>query len=194
MHYNPKYLEWGQVSYIYVIFHFFRQGTIGIKSEDEAPFLLQRICFNADFLLESFVLDYDIVFLGESAYLTHNVQRIVQIYDKDPVEHTDNEGEGDIIVKPYDKLYHIFLYEKIIDSRKQCPDHREPQAYDPADIKPFLGIVPKLDLHSFDKDQTCDKLDECHHGSHRKYLDDHLQNIQFAYHIIAYIGDQRHNV
>ena len=37
-----------------------------------------------------------------------------QIYEQYAVEHADHKGECDVVVKPCDEVYDVFLYKEII--------------------------------------------------------------------------------
>ena len=74
--------------FIAVFLQMLRQGSSGIKSKQKAVFLLALFGGRSDMPLEFLVSNDHIVFLCELSYLFRYLQRIAQVYRKNPVEKT----------------------------------------------------------------------------------------------------------
>ena len=61
--------------------------------------------------------------------------------------------------------------KKVVNRSQNCPEKGVKRADNALKITPIIGLVPKFDVHSFNKDNTCNILNQRHTRGHN-----HKQN------------------
>ena len=64
------------------------------------------------------------------------------------------------------------MYKQIIDRTDQPPEKCIERANDPFIVKSVIRIIPKTDIHPYDKYPACNKLNHSHYGGHYKEHED----------------------